>query len=45
MLSKEGGLGFRDICSFNLAMLAKQRLRLWQDPNSLCARILKAKFT
>jgi len=41
---KEGGLGFRDIHAFKLAMLAKQCWRLWCMPESLCARILKAKY-
>jgi hypothetical protein len=40
----EGGLGFRDLHSFNMAMLAKQGWPLIQNPSSLCARILKAKY-
>jgi hypothetical protein len=41
---EEGGLGFRDIHAFNLAMLAKQSWQLWHNPDSLCARVLKAKY-
>lgn len=41
---EEGGLGFKDIHAFNLAMLAKQCWRLWQCPTSLCAHVLKAKY-
>jgi ribonuclease HI len=41
---KEGGMGFRDFHSFNLAMLGKQVWRLISDPTSLCARVLGAKY-
>jgi hypothetical protein len=41
---KEGGMGFRDFQSFNLAMLAKQVSRLINDPESVCAQVLKAKY-
>jgi hypothetical protein len=41
---KEGGVGFRDFHSFNLAMLAKQVSRIIDDPDSLCAKVLRAKY-
>jgi hypothetical protein len=41
---KQGGMGFRDLHCFNLAMLAKQIWRLVEAPDSLCAQILRAKY-
>jgi ribonuclease HI len=40
----DGGLGFRNLYSFNLAMLARQGWRLIQSPDSLCAKVLKAIY-
>ena len=40
----QGGLAFRDLHSFNIAMLARQGWRLIQNPDSLCSRLLKAKY-
>ncbi|KAA3459022.1 reverse transcriptase [Gossypium australe] len=41
---EEGGLGFRDLNSFNIVLLAKQGWHLLRHPNSLLARTLKAKY-
>ena len=41
---KEGGMGFIDIRSFNLAMLAKQGWRLLQDKNSPLYSCFKVKY-
>jgi len=37
-------MGFRNLKAFNLAMLAKQGWRLLTNPNSLVARLYKAKY-
>ena len=41
---KEGGMGFRELRSFNLAMLAKQGWRLIQEQGSLLYGCFKARY-
>ncbi|KAA3457378.1 reverse transcriptase [Gossypium australe] len=44
-ISKEkGGLGFRSLDQFNIALLAKQGWRFINYPDSLLAQVLKAKY-
>lgn len=40
----EGGMGFKDLRCFNLAMLGKQGWRLITNPESLCAKVLKGRY-
>ncbi|XP_062010454.1 uncharacterized mitochondrial protein AtMg00310-like [Rosa rugosa] len=40
----EGGMGFKNIYAYNLAMFAKQGWRLVTNPNSLIARLYKARY-
>ncbi|XP_019181686.1 PREDICTED: uncharacterized protein LOC109176751 [Ipomoea nil] len=41
---KHGGLGFKDLRAFNLAMLGKQAWRLLTNTDSLVAKIYKARY-
>lgn len=44
MSKKEGGLGFRDIQGFNIALLGKQCWKLVNEPHTLVSRLLKARY-
>jgi hypothetical protein len=39
-----GGLGYRDLDCFNMALLAKQGWRLLQQPETLVARVFREKY-
>lgn len=40
----KGGLGFRDLHIFNIAMLARLAWRILVFPETLCAQVLQAKY-
>ena len=40
----KGGMGFRDLHAFSVAMLAKQSWRLLTHLDTLCAHVLRAKY-
>jgi predicted alpha-1,6-mannanase (GH76 family) len=44
ILKDRGDTGFRDLHTSNTAMLAKQCWRLLEEPNSLTARVLRARY-
>jgi hypothetical protein len=44
MSKAKGGIGFPDLHLFNKALLARQGWRLMQNPQSMVARLLKAKY-
>ncbi|KAK4381236.1 putative ribonuclease H protein [Sesamum angolense] len=41
---KDGGMGFRKLHAFNLAMLTKQGWRILNNPDLLVSQILKARY-
>jgi hypothetical protein len=44
MHKSQGGMGFKDRISFNLAMLGKQGWKFQTDTNSLVSRIFRARY-
>jgi hypothetical protein len=41
---KQGGMGFRDLQAFNLAMIAKQGWNILTKPHTLVAKLYKARY-
>ena len=44
MHKTQGGMGFKDLSMFNLAMLGKQGWKVIWEPDSLVSRIFKARY-
>ena len=40
----QGGMGFRELKNFNLALLGKHGWRFMTNPTSLCARVLMGRY-
>lgn len=44
MSKRKGGLGFRNLYGFNIALMGKHCWRFMQDPNALVSRVYKARY-
>lgn len=44
MHKTNGGMGFKDLTAFNLAMLGKQAWKFMTEPHTLASRIFKARY-